>query len=418
MASDAATQGHKDLEDFDPIVGFPLNSSRDSISRSARRAQVIMRPVTLDDLDLSSESEASPVSSPTPATVTMTSHPRLAAQNVDPNNVSADSPASPRTSAKATKTSHSRFASRTVVSVTARTCLDMKSTNDSQDPDSVPADHINDSRNDGSASPIRRRVGYGGYHPLWRPLPYGGVVPRPQHDIQDDASSLGSTARTDTQEPGHQTSADENAEFPARYNGPARGSVLRDNIKKQARPGAMESLQSWPLEKTLKANQDSQSMPKQDIDCIDRQAIQYNQRGKVSKSERRVPTRLANPTDEAQSQKNPSRKIRPSSTAPSKRSAHEIDDLFHAAEEQRPRRSKRKLERDAQKASGRRADALLSLRNKRAARTTHPITESSITGTKVAKPAPAWDSAALRTIGNFRDGDGQNWVYVEEAWWP
>ncbi|KAL9628085.1 MAG: hypothetical protein Q9204_006124 [Flavoplaca sp. TL-2023a] len=331
----------------------------------------------------------------------MKSHPSLAAQNVDPNNVPADPPASPPASAKATKTNHSRFASRNV------------------DADSVPEDHIDDSRNDGSASPEQRRVGYGGYHPLWRPLPYGGVVPRRQHNIQQDASSLASTAPTDTQDPHHQTSADEESDLPARYNGQARSGVLRSSIRKHARPGSMESLDAWPLEKSLKPNQDFKSIvrttltqavpsstdaehvtcfyqPKQDSNCIERQAIQYNKKGK----------------------KNPPEKLRLSSTAPTKRSAQEVDDLLHATEEQGPRRSKRKLGKDAQKASGRRADALLALRNKRAARSHHPNTESSITGTKVSKPAPAWDSAALRTIGNFHDEDGQSWVYVEGAWWP
>ncbi|KAL8890299.1 MAG: hypothetical protein Q9215_002528 [Flavoplaca cf. flavocitrina] len=383
MAFDAATQGHADSEDVDPIEGFPWNSFRDAIPPSERRTQV-RRPVILDDLDLSSESEASPVSSPTLAKVTMKSHPSLVARNVDPNNVPADPPASPPTSAKATKTSHSRFASRNV------------------DADSVPGDHIDDSRNDESASPEQRRVGYGGYHPLWRPLPYGGVVPRRQQNIQDDASSLASTAPTDTQEPHHQTSADEDFELPARYNGQSRSSVLRSSIRKHARPGSMESLDAWPLEKSLKPKQDFKFMisyfyqPKQDSNCIERQAIQYNGKGK----------------------KNPPGKTRLSSTAPTKRSAQEVDDLFHATEEQGPRRSKRKLEEDVRKASGRRAEALLKLRNKRAAKSTHPNTESSITGTKVARQAPAWDSAALRTIGNFRDEEGQGWVYVEGAWWP
>ena len=230
-----------------------------------------MRPVTLDDLDLSSESEASPVSSPTLATATMKSHPSLAAQNVvsvmpqirlklnmadgpqDPNNVPADPPASLPISAKAMKTGHSHFASRNVVSVTARTLQDLSPSKDSQDADRVPADHINDSRNDGSASPIHQRVGYGGYHPLWRPLPYGGVVPGRQHNLQDDANSSGSTAPTDTQDSHHQTSADEDAVSPARYNGPARTRVLRDSTKKHARPGAMEFLDSWPPAKTSKS---------------------------------------------------------------------------------------------------------------------------------------------------------------------
>ncbi|KAL8978485.1 MAG: hypothetical protein Q9205_005939 [Flavoplaca limonia] len=329
----------------------------------------------------------------------MKSHPSLAAQNVNPNNVPADPAASPPTSAKATKTSHSRFASWNV------------------DADSVRADHINDLRKEGSASPIHQRVGYGGYHPLWRPLPYGGVVPRHQHSTQDDASSSGSTAPTDTQDPHHQTSDDEDAELPARYNGNTRGSVPRGSIRKHARSGSMESMDSWPPAKTSKSMVSYFYQPKQDSNCIERQAIQYNGKGKVSKNDR-VHTRLADPTDEAQSQKNPPRTTRLSSTAPTKRSAQEVDDLFHATEEQGPRRSKRKLEKDARKASGKRAEALRKLRNKRAAKSTHPNTESSITGTKVARQAPAWDSAALRAIGNFRDQDGQYWVYVEGAWWP
>ncbi|KAI4277165.1 MAG: hypothetical protein LQ337_001984 [Flavoplaca oasis] len=266
----------------------------------------------------------------------------------------------------------------------------MNTPNDSQYADSAPGDHIDDSRNDGSASPKQRRVGYGGYHPLWRPLPYGGVVPRRQHSVQDNASSLGSTAPTQTENPHHQISADEDTELPAPYNERARRSVPRGSIRKHARPGSMESLDSRPPAKT------SKSMPKQDSNCIERQAIQYNKKGK----------------------KNPPRETRLSSTAPTKRSAQEVDDLFHATEQQGARRSKRKLEKDAQKASGGRADALLALTNKRAARSTHPNTESSIIGTKVAKPAPAWDSAALRTIGNFRDKDGQAWVIWEGAWWP
>ncbi|KAL8899229.1 MAG: hypothetical protein Q9192_001678 [Flavoplaca navasiana] len=406
MALDAATQGHEDLDDVDPIEGFPLNSFRDAIPSSERRAQV-MSPVTLDGLDFSSESEASPVSSPTLATITMKSHPSLAAQNIDPNNFPADPPASPPTSAKATKASPSRFASQSV------------------DADSVPADHIDDSRNDGSASPKQRRVGYGGYHPLWRPLPYGGVVPRSQHNIQDDDSSLGSTAPTQTENPRHQISPDEDTELPARYNGQARGSVLQSNIRKHARPGSIESLDSWPLEKTLKLDQDFKSMvrttlpqqsPRLRMLNLFRTSISPSKRGTAS-SARQYST-IRKESAKAQSQKNPPKTTILSSTAPTKRSAQEVDDLFHATEEQGPRRSKRKLEKDAQKASGTRADALRALRHKRAARSTHPNTESSITGTKVAKPAPAWDSAALRTIGNFRDQDGQEWVYVQGAWWP
>lgn len=129
----------------------------------------------------------------------------------------------------------------------------MNTPNDSQYADSAPGDHIDDSRNDGSASPKQRRVGYGGYHPLWRPLPYGGVVPRRQHSVQDNASSLGSTAPTQTENPHHQISADEDTELPAPYNERARRSVPRGSIRKHARPGSMESLDSRPPAKTSKS---------------------------------------------------------------------------------------------------------------------------------------------------------------------